>query len=863
MPLQTLTIQSGTGSNDDTYITDSATTSNFGGGSTLSIGHDETGKTPTEIEYRGLVRFDVSSISSSYTILNATLTLFYTSGSGPQNITLARSADNWTELGATWNTYNGVNAWTGTAGGATTPNTTVAYAGGNLVFDAYSLVVDAIQNRSGILRCVVDGDSVDSGELIVFGSFDNGTSNLRPQLVVNYLTPETAQGGFVLDGDYGTMHLGAVTVTSSGGAELSGSADAVIGSIDVEQDFAWNILTAVSLDIDSTWDIGNQVLRYYIVEGECQSPPTCDNTGFDFNDEKCDSGVRFFQTFAATDLSDLCDKMQAIFLNYPIKWPIKRIRRFSRPVYLDDSTTADLDCNSLEDQEFCHIPECFSFCLDEDLVVDIGAVVVVQDAFFNYVSDGGLILDGLGIIESPEAVASGGITLSGDALAFLGVYQMVMGGGLLAEGETTQTSPDWHYDPAGGLELAGEEASNASNFNTTADGGIELSGTHPDAHMTFRHTDVNVSLTLEGDDTLSDVSYRYLPDGLGLTVEGSATVISSHYSYVASDGVVTGGEAGAKSPVWHYTVSGGINLSNPELFKALSEGGLTAAGDAITGIAIVPDGGVTLGGETTQTSPDWHYTPDGSIMTLAGVADTSFILLGDYFVDVGADVELVLLEPQYPTETNLLPLTSQNAQINTSCACDPTPNRLQMSHNINATSQLKDFLFRNELSLPSQLNLIYNQRDNTWRSTRHFKGTGSNANEKWSILFEWICNLNPVSGIDEEDGPATPDERYWKFSVLVKRDIDGNVRESRVLYTFPAESACDNNQLRFSFRINTNTKSVVAPTNLQVGDSIIYDGLGLFSGRDWQKKPNILINIFEQDLPSETPTVDIQPIFPE
>ena len=83
-----------------------------------------------------------------------------------------------------------------------------------------------------------------------------------------------------------------------------------------------------------------------MIEGNCAEPPTCETTGFDFNDEKCDSGVRFFQTIAATGLDDLCTKMQEVFLNYPINWSINRIRRFSRPVYLEDIKYIIHCCNN-------------------------------------------------------------------------------------------------------------------------------------------------------------------------------------------------------------------------------------------------------------------------------------------------------------------------------------------------------------------------------------------------------------------------------------------------------------------------------------------------------------------------------------
>jgi hypothetical protein len=491
--------------------------------------------------------------------------------------------------------------------------------------------------------------------------------------------------------------------------------------------------------------------------------------------------------------------------------------------------------------------------------------VTVQDVFYFYEAEGGLILEGIATPPTDfHVVGDGGMTLGTSAPYYLGTHHVTMDGGLVLAGEMEATSPDWHYVPDGlGLSLEGDPDSNTSSFQMEMDGGLILSGTHPDANMDFIQSSVNIGLILGSSSEITDIVYHFIADGDGLDLGGEPDVNSSHWSHTGSGGLALGGESTQTSANWHYVVDGdGLDLSNPVLMRALPEGGLTIGGEATVALSIVAEGGMTLGGEAAVTSPDWHYAAEG-LLELGSSAETSFLALGDYFVSMGADVELVLMEAQYPTESNLLPLTSEFGVITANCFCDPTPNRLRLSHNINTASIFKDFLYRNGLTLPSQLNLIYNQYDNAWRSSRHYRGVGSNSNEKWTVLFEWICNVDSTSSQLTEDGPVYPGIKYWKFSVLVKRDIGGNIRESRVLYEFPAEVACDNEQIKFSFRINTNTKSVLIPEGLSVGSSIIYDDLGLFSGRDWQKKPNLLINIFESDLPVTTPTVDIRPIFPE
>ncbi|RDJ35238.1 MAG: hypothetical protein DWQ19_10515 [Crenarchaeota archaeon] len=862
MPIEQLVIQTG----DDTYVTDLTPNSNFGSNASLFVGYD-IDESKDEQDFRALLRYDVSAVSS-YTILSATLTLTLTNTPTAQTITLYRSGQPaWTEAGATWNNYDGVSPWSVEAGDPTTPSDTVAYSSGDLVFDATDLVIDAIDNRSSILDCVVDSSSTSDDNVLAFASFENPTAASRPNLTINYLTPETASGGVELSGEHDTLTLSHLFRTGSGGVELSYSPTnppiTKISNFIVDQVSSWNVYSTFTVSLESQWDIGGEVLRYYMIEGDCESPPACETTGFDFNDSNCDGGVRFFQTIAATSLADLCEKMQATYLNYPVKWPVKRIRRFSRPVYLSDieeqeANGIDHSCNELEDQVFCHVPECFDFCIDERVDVSMGVEVFIQDSFYNYQAAGGLILDGTVLPEYDTVVPVGGITLAGSADAAQATYEVSMDGGVDLAGESLVSSPDWHYVVTSGVVFSGEADINASDFDIIPVGGITLSGA-ANTNVVLTSALPNIGLVAGGEVDVDTFDLVVILDGDGVSVAGIATVNCSNWTYSAAGSITLSGESLAKSPVWHYTPGGGLSLSNPELMRYLPNGGLTLGGDSIEAISIYAEGGVELGGESSFVSPDWHYTP-GDGLTVGGSIETSFLVLGDFYIDMGAETELLLIEPVYPISFDTTALTSEVGLIVTSCLCDPTPNRLKLSHNIGSSAILKNFLLRNGLELPSQLNLIFNDYDDVWRVNKHFKGTGTNLGERWVILFEWACRSDSQT---EDDEPIFSGGKYWKFSLLVKREVDNDVRESRIFYTFPEESPCDDDQLRFSFRINTNTKAVSLPVNLSAGNSIIYDDLGLFSDKYWQKNPSLSINVFESDLPDETPTVDISTIFPE
>lgn len=125
-----------------TYLNSGAATTNYSGAKNLRVGTDSGGR-----RYNTLARFDTSVIQRDVTVYEAKLMADVASAeanAGGVTINAKPLTRAWTASKATWNTYDGVNAWT-TAGGDVGP--TVAshvYQTGqaSIGFDVRNLVTD-------------------------------------------------------------------------------------------------------------------------------------------------------------------------------------------------------------------------------------------------------------------------------------------------------------------------------------------------------------------------------------------------------------------------------------------------------------------------------------------------------------------------------------------------------------------------------------------------------------------------------------------------------------------------------------------------------------------------------------------------
>lgn len=113
----TFTTQPDATAGNDTYIESGSPTTNHAVDSPLKVGGEGAGPSIVRI----LIKFDLSSISDVFVATSATLRVNNSfSDTGSQTLQLFRLMRDWTESGATWNTYDGTNNWAG-AGAATVP----------------------------------------------------------------------------------------------------------------------------------------------------------------------------------------------------------------------------------------------------------------------------------------------------------------------------------------------------------------------------------------------------------------------------------------------------------------------------------------------------------------------------------------------------------------------------------------------------------------------------------------------------------------------------------------------------------------------------------------------------------------------
>ena len=795
----------------------------------------------------------------------------------------------------------------------------------------------------------------------------------------------TGSGGVILSGECDTRRYMA-----DGGLILSGSASInytpdfhfvpedgfILGGtsyseplLEYEQDFTWNIDGTITVDFAFRWDLGQQALHYYTVEGACQTPPTCDITGIETNDDNCSSGgARFTQTIAARNLSDLCNKLKELFLTFPVKWPIVKIRRHSRPVYLTDinfsaspnttlsrladgtlisisiqptqtvvttiytsgqsvtniiattdsnvitdvlpdgtvvrttltngvvntvnitkpdgtvhvqrsdsilvMTTAaardatlsgqigsqlvglDENCNILEDQIYCAIPECLEFCVDEYHVVGISASSSIQDVFFNYVASGGLSLQGQAG-NSIADLANGGFTLGGSATVTSNYFSYLAGGGLILSGSVEYSANHWTHVAGGGLILEGEAPPTSPAYKYSAEGGLTLSGLATSRQAIEIESSGGLILSSSGTSNYIP-KFQYTSSG-GLTLGGTATKTSNVYSMTGGGGLTFSGVPLIVSPDWHYLPDDGLTFSGSYLLRRRESatGGFAVSSSSPHALRFtyVPSGGVTLGGSgLIGNAPSFHHISSGGF-TLSGDPEFGTQNMGTLEVGIEGLSSLELMETVLPAfDLNTVPLSPDTGTVNTNCGCGSVPIKLRLQHNLGEGSILQDFLFRNNLTLPSVVNLTYNRYDDMWKAAYHFKGVGSDsAIEKWILVFEWSC----------DDSPNTSNSKVWKMSALVTRIKSSPFErnDTRILYSFQTQDACDDNEISLAFVVDTNTLEFVSPPITPV-EQILADEIGLFDGKNWRKTHRLKINVTQNDLITSANTVDIFPIFP-
>src|SRR3990167_1903931 len=173
--------------NTDTYIRNSAQTTNYGSEAGLYI--------MSNGDWKALVKFDVSQIPSNATVTSATLNLYINAVYGsPGTVSFYRLLRNWVENITTWNIYDTGASWStaGTGSGTDYVSTAVliqdpGVALGVKTFDLTSQVqswVSVSQSNYGLLLT----NSI-ATTYYNFSSSENTMTSQRPKLTVTYTVP--------------------------------------------------------------------------------------------------------------------------------------------------------------------------------------------------------------------------------------------------------------------------------------------------------------------------------------------------------------------------------------------------------------------------------------------------------------------------------------------------------------------------------------------------------------------------------------------------------------------------------------------------------------------------------------------------
>lgn len=179
--------------NSDTWLYSSAPDTNYGSSSGL-VTYDQH---PANI----ILSFNISSIQES-TIANATLSLYIYSNGGTNDPAAPFNAyrltkTNWTELGATWNTYDGSNNWA-TAGGDfdTTNGSSASWLGSYntwISWDVTNQIRYAINYVNKIADFWINESSAGSHEALFYSSQYTTNTTLCP--VLNITASTTSSTG--------------------------------------------------------------------------------------------------------------------------------------------------------------------------------------------------------------------------------------------------------------------------------------------------------------------------------------------------------------------------------------------------------------------------------------------------------------------------------------------------------------------------------------------------------------------------------------------------------------------------------------------------------------------------------------------
>jgi hypothetical protein len=207
---------------------------------------------------------------------------------------------------------------------------------------------------------------------------------------------------------------------------------------------------------------------------------------------------------------------------------------------------------------------------------------------------------------------------------------------------------------------------------------------------------------------------------------------------------------------------------------------------------------------------------------------------------------------------NVVDSVPDTSLVKTACDCPSLPTKIWMSHNLSQANKLKDFLYRNALTLDNNLPLYYDANNQSWFSNLNWSGLSRDGvtTEVWNIIFEWACT-GQIAGQDL----GSP---VWKFGAYFNvRNVDNNTASNtRILMTFSRQGPCVNGELDFTMNLNTNTMIGDSDPEVEIGNVLLIDHIGIFNSTYWTKNPKFRVKITTLEAPEPVRNVVLGPYPP-
>jgi hypothetical protein len=600
---------------------------------------------------------------------------------------------------------------------------------------------------------------------------------------------------------------GSITIVQpgyvpTGSIVISSTLDFYVGA-SRQKDFSWRVGGLIEKEISSQWNTGEGEYYWYRVEGECGNID-CENSGIDAS--QCGK-MTFVTVVSARNVPEVCDALNAPRLNPPVNLRIVAIKKYSRPVL--KGSVPDEQCNVPDEQEFCHIPECLDYCVDETAVVPAVMSMSVIDFLESREMSGGFSLGGSSETNrnrryDPEFPI---IPVSGAASCILAILpESTMS--FVLSGSSSKTISNIVVGCQGSALISGSSRATSPSYYFSATGALSFSGSSISTYPSFEFNQMQFEAYLE------------------LELESGGSLLSEN-----GEPLHIGPGAFSFSGSAESALSARFFISGPIRIEGMS-------GDYI--------------------SPSRFYRPSGGF-ALGGQAERNFEGLGTIVVESSFDMTSTDFASDFNDLSYSSALTISDPTVTTPCGCGPLGLSLVARHNLSGSSAINNFLNKNNESLPSYIAMKYRSSDTSWRSNLYFAG----SNESLSILFSLAC-MDDVWRLDFSAIKSTYGVRkHTKFIVDMPSDTvcsDGNISTrislgagSSVVAGIPVVSPAH-------ISSGTALRSSAVVDGVVFDYLVYYDEIGIFKDAHWSRMPfEIVIQPLNQPA---MPSVDLERIFP-